>query len=97
MSTYTFIDYDDSRIFVAYSKLKLQSQNLINYVNENNNFPRGAESVDLVVQEVRELIFKEHNAVIIGYDDIRIGKEKLPAVFVFDTMSDFTMFMLRWS
>jgi hypothetical protein len=95
MSPRYFIDYDDSRVFVSFDKLDQQILNLIKHVKECYNIP--SQNLDLVSYTVKQLVEKEHNAVIIGGNVIRIGKVGLQSAFVFDTMSDFTMFMLRWS
>jgi hypothetical protein len=95
MSPRYFIDYDDSRVFVSSNKLNQQIFNLIKHVKECYDIP--SKNLDLVSYTVKQLVEKEHNAVILGDNVIRIGKVGLQSAFVFDTMSDFTMFMLKWS
>lgn len=97
MSPRYFIDHDDSRIFVDQDKLKKQIHNILDHIKSTISYSStdSIEQIDEVVVATRKFIEDEHNAVFLGSAYSKFPS--LPNVLVFDTQSDFVMFMLRWS
>lgn len=96
MSSRYFIDHDDSRIFVKHDNLKKQIQNVIEHVKSTISYSSIDDDIDEVVYATRKFVEDEHNAVFLGSGYSKFTGN-LPNVLVFDTQTDFIMFMLRWS
>jgi hypothetical protein len=90
-----YADYDDNRFFVDTDALAPQMIKIAEQLYDNYNFLRNDNSNAAVIAEIKALLAKRHNAVILN--NIRIGTELLYSVVAFNNRSDYLLFLLRWS